>query len=79
MVLTFHVACPMERCVAHVDLAGVSTRVPHAQTPEEHLFSQQSVQSVKEGATWMHPTKQHDVACDDGTQEELDFVMDERR
>jgi len=63
--LTSNVVDPMEWCVAHVDVAGVSTRVSDAQTPEEHLLPQQSVQSVREGVMRIHPTKKHDVACSD--------------
>lgn len=58
--LTSNVADPMERCVSHVDVAGVSTRVSDAQTPEEHHLPQQSVQSVREGVIQIHLTKKHE-------------------
>lgn len=79
MELTSDVVDPMERRVAHVDVAGVSSRVSDAQTPEEHLFPQQSVQSVKKGAMRIHPTKKHRAACSNGGQEELAAVVDECR
>lgn len=59
----------------NVDEAGVSSRLPDAQAPEEYLLPQQPVQGVREGARTKGRQPNARLVSSSGAQEREGAIM----